>query len=59
MGRESLRKEGKIVTDILEKKSLEVSPKKTVPKDVTESVQNVIVYLRVRIRKWVIQGVMC
>jgi hypothetical protein len=45
VGREALRTGGKILTDIAENKSPELSPK-YMSKHVTESVQNRIGYLR-------------
>ena len=46
MGREALRTGGKILTDIAENKSPELSPKDIVSKHVTVSVQNRMGYLR-------------
>jgi len=46
VGRETLRTGGKILTDIAETKSPEVSPKDIVSKYVIESLQNLIGYLR-------------
>jgi len=47
--RETLCTEGKIVTDIVENKSPEVSPKNIVSKYVTEPVQTLMVKLHVRV----------
>ena len=49
--RETLRTGGKILTDITENKSPELSPKDIVSKHVTESVQNLIGSLRAGGRK--------
>jgi len=46
VGRETLRRGGKILSDIAENMSPELSPKDIVSKHVTESVQNIIVNLR-------------
>ena len=46
MGRETLRTGGKILTDIAENKSPELSPKDIGSKHVTESVQNLIGNMR-------------
>jgi hypothetical protein len=51
VGRETLRTGDKILIDIAENKSLELSPKDIVTKGVTESVQNLIGNLRVGGRK--------
>ena len=46
VGRETLRTGGNILTDIVENRSPELSPKDIVSKHVTESVQNLIGNLR-------------
>jgi len=58
VGRETLRTGGKILTDIGENKSTEVSPKDIVSKHVTESVQNLLGNLRGGGRKRA-RGVTC
>ena len=51
VGSETLRTGGKILTDIAENKSPELSPKDIHSKHVTESVQNLIGNLRGGVRK--------
>jgi len=51
VGRETLRTGGKILTDIAENKSPELSPKDIVSKHVTESVQILIANLCGGVRK--------
>jgi len=48
VGRETLRIRRKNLTDIVQNKSQDVSPKDIVSKHMTESVQNLIVNLRSR-----------